>query len=182
MESSFSQCSTIIVTTPYTGYNQRQTCQSTNDDGINKGTGHGNKTLFCRPFSFRSSCYDGRTTQASFIRINTTSNTTTHCQHHCRTKKTASCRSTGKGTVQNKLNSGNNLVREHTKDGNSGDDIQHCHKRYNLTCYIGNGLQATNNDESNKYGKHACSIKHRQIKGHIQNRSNCIHLGKGTGA
>ena len=57
-EGCISHCSTVEFTVPNAGNNQGQTGHGADDDGIDKGTGHGNQTLFSRPISFSSSRYD----------------------------------------------------------------------------------------------------------------------------
>ena len=158
-ECSFSQSSAINIASPNTSNNQGQTGQSTNDDGINESTGHRNKTLFCRPFGFSRSSYDRSRTQACFIGVNTTSDTATHSKHNGCTKETTSSSSTSERTINYKFDSRNNLVREHTQNRYSSDNVKYCHERNYFTCYIRNGLQTTNDDNCNKHSKHCCNRK-----------------------
>ena len=57
----------VFHTAPYTGDHKRQAGQCTDNDGVNKSAGHGNKTLLSRPFRFSGSRHDWSRTEARFI-------------------------------------------------------------------------------------------------------------------
>ena len=57
-ESCVGESGTIEVACPYAGYYQSKASKSTDNDGIDKGTRHGNETLFCRPLGLSGSGND----------------------------------------------------------------------------------------------------------------------------
>src|SRR5699024_10606296 len=89
-KGGLSQSCTIQITSPDISNNQRQPSQCTNNDSINKSTGHRNQPLFGGPFCFSSSSNDWGTAKTGFVRENTAGNTITHCHHNSCAQKAAS--------------------------------------------------------------------------------------------
>ena len=181
-ESSLSQCSTVQVAGPGAADDDGQAGHGADDDGIDKGTGHRNKALFCRPFGFRCSCYDRSRAQTGFVGINAAGDTTAHCQHNSGTGKAACCRSTVEGTVDNQLNCCRQSIGIKYQHRNGCDNINSSHERNNLACYVSNGLQTADNNNSNKNSQDCCYNVFGNAEGYINNRSDCIYLSKGTAA
>ena len=135
-ESGLCKSCTVGIPQPCTGNNDSQTGQRTDNNSVDKGACHGNKTLFSRPFRFCRCRHDWRGTQAGFIGKKAAGDTASHGKHNARTGKSAGCRRTFKSAVKNESQRMGQFSRKYNKKSHRDNKIKNSHGRnYFFRCF-----------------------------------------------
>ena len=168
------------ITLPYAREDESQACHGADNQSVDKGTRHGDKTLFSRFLGLGGSCGNGRRTEAGFVGEHAAGDTILHGHHNGGTSKSADCCRTGKSGFKNQSDSGGNAIKIHGDKPHADGDIHDRHKGNDLGGNFGNALQATDGDGGNQNREYSTCEHLGQAKGNFRTIHNGVDLREGA--
>ena len=133
---------------PCAGQHDGKSGQSTDDNRINKCTGHAHKSLTHRLLALCRCCRNRSTSKACLVGENTTRNTLLHRNNHAADHTTGHSLRV-KRTLYDHYNRCRNLPNIKQDQADAEHEINDCHKRYNDLADRRDSLQSSDQDQRN---------------------------------
>ena len=134
-----------------TGQDDAKTSHGTHDNGIDKGSGHGNQTLAGRFFGLCCSCSDRSASESGFIGEDTAGDPLLHGNKN-RAKCTAGSGPKSKRTLDDLGKCSRNAGSIQNQNNDAGCNVENCHKRYYNRRNTCDTLNAAKHDQSHADG------------------------------
>ena len=172
-----------------------QTGHRADDDGVDKGTGHGNQALTGEILGLSGGSGNRRRTQTGLVGEDTAGDTLLHSDQH-RTDRTAGHSAGIECTGNNLHHGGGDLGHIANQQDQSKQNVQHGHERHHNLCHLGDTLQPADDDQTHADGQHDAGAHQQHVGLNTENGKglaglirikevgnsggNAVDLGKGT--